>query len=826
MKSTKLLCSLSILIMASVGSIPLYGGKRADALRSKNVSKLAQKGKLEEAAKGTSQIDNETLRQEAAKKVVVATISREPEDKKEAAADKAVEALKKAKVPEKDLTGIARNYGPTLKAAPAAENPEGDPTKSVPPPPAPPAPPPPPNLYQPLPLNIPKNMAQKDKQTVTMDDVMEQLKNKVAELRKVQKEKKSQEENSEEGSSKAPEILADVLGNYSSKKMNDVKPKNPSEDSASGSEWVPGALDRLSYDIRDWKKGLNPENCRGEALKSARHYYVKTHFGTFRETIQNGFSEWYDNDKLNALLNGVLKHNWKEIFQPKELDDVIISMDLRTIYYTLWESFLNNLGDCQKLFKRFLREYCTEDGSSLDDGKVEELLSKYEGMDFSLNDVVRFEDMLTKLQKKLNTENRHEVEMILIYMLYQHGEFLRIASNKSGEEVLEFEKFHKNCQLAFNRDNLKNKFIEYFGEEDFWKYLENASEGSEDWKTYESNAKRDWEACKDIISTDCKTMQKNVENFFGKADVRYQNLLTRCTATQGVEVKRNGKLYYLVASQEFEFGEDMYCNAGFNIWMDCCIRLLFVDYAIKYGKSDLNYKKFLENRNGDLLSDIRGKRAKNPQGTARPNQEPGKLNPALQEIIKRGLFGAPENKRAENKFTVSEELPGELTAWLDKNGFTVLEVPGDGNCGIWASLVANRGISQEEWISLMRTYTILRNEDPNRGCPGWSDFESRLERPDLNPLKERMLVLREKSRIDGSPGEWIDVLQFPNIAQSLQKEVFVVVNDHGTLGGYFCKQGIEALSWEEFKSKVAKVRDSVIVYYDIGKQHYMPIVKK
>lgn len=618
----------------------------------------------------------------------------------------------------------------------------------------------------------------------------------------------------------ASQIVMDVLAEQVSPKDNERKGMEiVREDDLSEA-----ALDRLYKTITDFDKmGKEAEKDKGLAF----HNFVKGNFQYLCEDISSAFSEWYDNDLYNACLNKIFRFNWKKLFQERETGFVTTSIELKTIYYTLWQSFIDNLGDYQKRLKGFLHEYCKEDfgpdgsenGPELDDQKIAKLLGDLFGqldrLNLSLEGGVNFQSLVGRLSTKLGKERQHEVEMILIYALYQYGEWLRLK--KCDDEL---GKFQKNCELAFNRDNLRSKFIEYFGEEGFKRYLNDFGRFTEELSCM-------WEICKDIPLQKDVERQATVKKFFEKCEPgKSRDLLARF-ATTAVQIGKDGSSIVQVVNKEEgdrekELDIDDYARIGVNIFADCRIRWLFVDYVNKYKTSELRDLGQAGAKTG-VLNEL-NRRVGIGEGKGKVGRKPGKLNMKGFQALE-GIFGGPKNK---SEGLSGESRPVTISDLLERLGYELKDVPGDGNCGLWASLVASGEILSEQRENLMKVYNQLMQADPERGCPTWEEFEPVLDgNPDLKDLGDKMQELRTNSGIGGKSGKWIKTDQLCAIAKALKKDI-VLVTDlgsqliysfHGSSDGQE-----ESYSWEEFKT--ATRGDCALVYLSKLKSHFQAIVKE
>lgn len=154
-------------------------------------------------------------------------------------------------------------------------------------------------------------------------------------------------------------------------------------------------------------------------------------------------------------------------------------------------------------------------------------------------------------------------------------------------------------------------------------------------------------------------------------------------------------------------------------------------------------------------------------------------------------------------------------------GYRIQDVPGDGNCGIWAVLVAAGEITPEELQALMKAY----NEAQTQYCIGvnWRDCKEILKEKAKEAV-EKMESFRKTHNL-GNPGDWIDnINDLPKISEALGRPIVLITIFEGhTTYSLYNRTELALLYGQTIKGIRENNSDAIFIYFD-GVNHYQAIV--
>lgn len=166
-----------------------------------------------------------------------------------------------------------------------------------------------------------------------------------------------------------------------------------------------------------------------------------------------------------------------------------------------------------------------------------------------------------------------------------------------------------------------------------------------------------------------------------------------------------------------------------------------------------------------------------------------------------------------------ETIPPVVVEELASVGYRIQDVPGDGNCGVWAVLVSNGEITQVQLKDLMDAYNSLKKS--KNYSPAWSDCREELMKASQDSVG-RMVNLRKA--FDTS-GQWVSGEDLPKIAGAINKPIILVQMKDGILTYtlYSNENGVEILTGtidQIFRNHP----NAIFIYYN-GTNHFQAIVR-
>lgn len=163
-----------------------------------------------------------------------------------------------------------------------------------------------------------------------------------------------------------------------------------------------------------------------------------------------------------------------------------------------------------------------------------------------------------------------------------------------------------------------------------------------------------------------------------------------------------------------------------------------------------------------------------------------------------------------------EAIPAELKEELAAARYQILDVPGDGNCGIWAVLVAAGEITQEELQALMKAYNEVQTQY-GIGV-NWINCKEILEEKAKEAV-EKMEEYREEAK----RGVWVDSgKDLPNISKKLGKSIVFI---SPTQIEYYI-DGECTILYDSIGQIMKGYPEAVFIYFDPEHRHYQAIVKQ
>lgn len=216
-----------------------------------------------------------------------------------------------------------------------------------------------------------------------------------------------------------------------------------------------------------------------------------------------------------------------------------------------------------------------------------------------------------------------------------------------------------------------------------------------------------------------------------------------------------------------------------------------------------------------------------------PSKEVKQKNSELLEKLRsqfRLPFGEPEQKKPavslSTKLPASDSLAASqriIPPRLD--GHCILDVPGDGNCGIWAVLVASGMITPIELANLMTTYGPLQQQYGY--SPNWRNPVCQKVLLETSPTAvQKMIDWRAKNKV-GEPGDWIGEEHLPQLSEALGKPIVVVYTIDGlpiyTLYSSTERRG-KVLEGQTIGQITREHPDAIFIYFDPEHQHFQAIV--
>ena len=204
------------------------------------------------------------------------------------------------------------------------------------------------------------------------------------------------------------------------------------------------------------------------------------------------------------------------------------------------------------------------------------------------------------------------------------------------------------------------------------------------------------------------------------------------------------------------------------------------------------------------------------------------LTSVLSGRLNRDIIPAPD------PFTVSSEIgtpphsterpetiPVEFKEKLA--GYQIQNVPEDGNCGVWAVLVAAGEITLGELGELMDAYESLKKEGYS---PNWKDCGEILEKAS-EKATTTMINFRKNYNL-GEAGDWIREEHLPQLSEVLEKPIVVVYAIDGlpvyTLYSSTERHG-KVLEEKTIEEIMTKYSGAIFIYFD-GVNHFQAVVPR
>lgn len=154
--------------------------------------------------------------------------------------------------------------------------------------------------------------------------------------------------------------------------------------------------------------------------------------------------------------------------------------------------------------------------------------------------------------------------------------------------------------------------------------------------------------------------------------------------------------------------------------------------------------------------------------------------------------------------------------------YQIFDVPSDGNCGVWAILVATGGITLEDLDKLMVAYKDFKVKKGLNYNPSWNDCCEVLN--DAVPSAvQKMINLRTNSNI-GILGNWLGNDDLPTIANIIQRPIVLVqrINRESVYTLYDSNNAGENLMGQTIEQILKNHNNAIFIYYE--NYHYQAMI--